>query len=267
MVVILKRMDMTIIILLGKKNTYILAFFAIFLFGKLTLNAQDSTLIKRKLDIEFSFYMLWSQSNIRNISGEPFAEQYIETNGGNMLRLIYNCNSKHAFACGLNYYRNTISFDYVLEDKYSSRTFYGPMSYTAHVVSLPVSYQYSVLLNEKFTINAEFGYYISFPIIFDVDSSVGYMENREEITVLTTDYYAPQSLVNGFYLSIGLTRRSKRNAVKLSFLCNFPIAKQPIGDFAFFPETPDYTSSGQIKTGFGFYGINLSYILTHKKSL
>lgn len=246
---------------------YSVFFVFICLLLQTNISAQDTTLVKRKLNTEFSFYGLWSRCETEHIAGEIAGKAEVAFSGGNTIRFIYDINEKHAVALGLNYYRSTISLGYTLEKEQYNLPFTmdGPLDYKVHAISIPLSYSYSIALSDKLIFSPVLGYYLTFPLISEeVIGGAGYIENRIQRNFLSTNYYTTD-FIHGIILELGLRKKLKRNELKFSLISNISTQKFDLGDYTFFPDDQEYTSSGKIKSGLGFIGLNLSYILTHKK--
>jgi hypothetical protein len=229
-------------------------------------NAQDSSIVKRKLNIEFSFYGFGSKNNVTCTQGKELAGSLISFNTGNTIRFSYEFHRNNAIGLGLCYYRKNISFDYTLEKETYNLPFsmYGPMEYTSHIVGLPVSYQHSVSINANSKLSTQLGYIISFPMIGNVDAAASYIENNQQKEFLVTTYNNPQKS-NNLFFELGFHKTLKINELKFSLLSQIPLKNLVFANYTFFNEIPDKTSKGIVKSGLGYIGLNVSYILTHKK--
>ncbi len=230
------------------------------------INAQDSTMVKRKFNVEFSFYCFGSKNTVNNTQGDKLAKGFVELNTGNIVRFSYDFNQNHAVGIGLNYYRKNISIDYTLEkQKYNlPYPIDGPNTYILHVMGLPVSYQYSVSITENIKLSTQLGYIISFPMMGKVDSGVDLIKNQQQKRILSIIYNNPHKS-NNLFFEFGFRKALKRNELKFSLLSQIPLKKLVFAHYTFFNEIPDKTSKGIIKSGLGYIGLNISYILTHKK--
>ncbi|MBI9069618.1 MAG: hypothetical protein JEZ09_20145 [Salinivirgaceae bacterium] len=236
------------------------------LFLQTSVCAQDASYVKRKLNIEFSFYTMGSLCEIEPDLQESLASANMAYNTGNMLRFIFPFKNNHSLIGGLNYFRNSLSFNYTLDKNTYHLPFSldGPLNYKIHALSLPLSYSYALQLSSHIYLFSELGYYITYPLSFgSVESSVSDPQRNSDLIVI---HYESAKLVSGVIAAIGLRRPLKRNEVNVNIFTNIPVKKQEMGQYTFFPNQAEFTSSGKIKSGFGYIGCKISYVLTHKKT-
>ncbi len=247
-----------------KTQKYLICAFV--LFFPIKIKAQNSIMVKRKFNIEFSLYGFGSKNTVDNTQGDELAKSFIEFNTGNIVRFGYDFNQNHAIGIGLNYYRKNISIDYTLEkQKYNlPYPIDGPNTYILHIIGVPVSYQYSVLITKKLKLSMQSGYIISIPIMGEVHSGVSYMENNQKKDILGIKYTNPKK-INNLFFEFGFRKALKKNELKISLLSQIPLKNLVFANYTFFEQIPDKTSKGIVKSGLGYVGLNISYILTHKK--
>ncbi len=249
-----------------KKNSFLL--FCHFLFFFQTI-AQDTTLIKRKLNIEFSLSTVLSNFELEHTFGEEIAKPYSDMTIGIMLRFNYEINKKHSIGFGFNHYLSVASVDFILDkDKYQLPwQIEGPEDYNIRILSFPITYAYSIPLTKTLIFKPAIAYNLSIPISFIIFSDVDVNSSLGDSTNFYTANYLPNKFFNhGIWIEMGIKKLLKnKNELKLSFIKNIAFQKNLVAKYTFFPDRPKHISKGKIKKGFGFIGLSLSYILTHKK--
>ncbi len=219
------------------------------------------------MDIELSIYTAGSSTSVNHLSGQVKASESISPVASGMLLFTYKTGSRHGITTGINLYKTNWGFRYLLEKQQYHLPFdisipeYNPV----WAVNLPLFYTCTIPVSEKIRCSAELGAFITYPLQVETsNSSSGYTSSEQQHIYLNVEY-TPVSVTGGIYTGFSVIYALKRNALKLGIFANIPLQKQRIGSYVFFPENPEFFSTGNIESGSGLLGIKLGFVFTGAK--
>jgi len=227
--------------------------------------AQD---MGRGFSYELSFSTQLYECERFPLAGEALAAPVPKANGGNAFRTTYHIDENHSLSVGISYFRTTNALGFHLSaDDYPSLPFdiNGPHVNRFHNLGIPLSYGFGKPLSDGLRLVSGLGYVLVLPLMpGQVRGQRSYVEDGVSHPVLAASYQRARPS-HGLWLELGLAKKLRNNDLKASIFVNIPTRTQTFGTYVFFPEQPELSSSGQVKSGFGFWGISVGYVFAKKR--
>lgn len=181
-------------------------------------------------------------------------------------RILYNFNKTHYISTGLDYYIYSPYVSYPNEGEYEKGKPWRNVESSADlsVLSLPISYIIEKKLSKKTISFFEGGLALTVPIESILGGHVTFGDiNTEDIDIIS---YQPKTFTGSIFSRIGVKMPvNPYNAIKFGAVINIPLHKNKVADFELYPNNPETTSAGYISTGYGYYGVSISYLFSFKK--